>query len=193
MKNATLKQKQRTAADEFVAHLSENIDTNVSAWKRFVARLKEALLRLGIRVSLTNEDLAALVGRSLARYERMTARGEADAAVKNDIATGVSGGVEVKGDEENQVQFSVMSIANGAGFECDKLAKAGVDAHFDAYLARICDHLGPALAGNVPYGFNNVLVDSWEAGSQNWTQGFDGEFLSRAGYDIRPWLPVHHT
>lgn len=116
-KNATLKQKQRTAADEFVAHLSENIDTNVSAWKRFVARLKEVLLRLGIRVSLTNEDLAALVGRSLARYERMTARGQADAAVKNEVATGVAGGVEVKGDEENQVQFSVMSIANGAGFD----------------------------------------------------------------------------
>ena len=80
--------------------------------------------------------------------------------------------------------------ANGAGFECDKLAKAGVDAHFDAYLAKICDHLGPALAGNVPFGFNNVLVDSWEAGSQNWTQGFAREFARRRGYDLTTWLPV---
>ena len=80
--------------------------------------------------------------------------------------------------------------ANGVGFECDKLAKSGVDAHFDAYLARICDHLGPELAGDVPFGFNNVLVDSWEAGSQNWTQGFASEFARRRGYDIIGWLPV---
>ena len=80
--------------------------------------------------------------------------------------------------------------ANGVGFECDKLAKSGVDAHFDAYLARICDHLGPSLAGDVPYGFNNVLVDSWEAGSQNWTQGFAQEFARRRGYDLTTWLPV---
>ena len=116
MRNATLLQKQRTASDEFVAHLAENIDTNVSAWKRFVARLKEVLLRMGIKVNLTNEDLAALVGRSLARYERMTERGASEAAVKNEIASGVAGGVEVKGNEENQVQFSVTSIASGAGF-----------------------------------------------------------------------------
>ena len=80
--------------------------------------------------------------------------------------------------------------ANGVGFECDKLAKSGVDAHFDAYLAKMCDHLGPALAGKVQYGFNNVLVDSWEAGSQNWTQGFSGEFARRRGYDLTTWLPV---
>ena len=80
--------------------------------------------------------------------------------------------------------------ANGVGFECDKLAKSGVDAHFDAYLARMCDHLGPSLAGNVQYGFNNVLVDSWEAGSQNWTQGLEREFARRRGYDLTTWLPV---
>ena len=115
MKNVTLKAKQRAAADEFVAHLAENIDTNVSAWKRFVARLKEVLLRLGIKVNLTNEDLAAIVGRSLARFERMTARGKADAAVKDEISTDIGGGIQVNGDEDNQVQFSVRSIATGAG------------------------------------------------------------------------------
>lgn len=80
--------------------------------------------------------------------------------------------------------------ANGVGLECDKLAKAGVDVHFDSYIAKMCDHLGPSLAGDVQFGFNNVLVDSWEAGSQNWTQGFEVEFARRRGYDVKTWLPV---
>ena len=78
----------------------------------------------------------------------------------------------------------------GVGFECDKLSKKGVDVHFDSYIGKMCDFLGPGLAGNVACGFNNVLVDSWEAGSQNWTQGFEREFLLRKGYDLIPWLPI---
>ena len=78
----------------------------------------------------------------------------------------------------------------GVGYESDKLSRRATDFHFDSYIGKVCDFLGPGLAGAVQWGFNSILVDSWEAGSQNWTQGFDGEFLSRAGYDIRPWLPV---
>ena len=79
---------------------------------------------------------------------------------------------------------------NGVGLECDKLAKRGIDVHFDAYIGKMCDFLGPELAGDVPCGFNSVLVDSWEAGSQNWTQGLEREFRARKGYDLIPWLPA---
>lgn len=78
----------------------------------------------------------------------------------------------------------------GVGFECDKLAKRGIDTHFDAYIGKLCDHLGTNLYGNVKYGFKGVLIDSWEAGTQNWTQGFEREFLARKGYDIIPYLPI---
>jgi len=78
----------------------------------------------------------------------------------------------------------------GAGYESDKLSKHATDLHFDAYIGKMCNVLGPGLAGNVEAGFNAVLVDSWEAGSQNWTQGFAEEFCRRKGYDIRPYLPV---
>ena len=77
----------------------------------------------------------------------------------------------------------------GKGLEIDKLAPAAAEKHFDRYLGRICDRLGP-LAGNVPNGLNAVLIDSYEVGCQNWTQGFESEFEKRTGYPIRRWLPV---
>ena len=33
-------------------------------------------------------------------------------------------------------------------------------------------------------------IDSWEAGSGNWTDGFRDEFRRRRGYDLLPYLPA---
>lgn len=77
----------------------------------------------------------------------------------------------------------------GVGLEIDKLSAAAMDYHFEQYVARLCRTLGP-LAGKVESGFNNVLVDSYEVGSQNWTQGLEHEFRKRRGYDLTPYLPV---
>ena len=79
--------------------------------------------------------------------------------------------------------------AHGKGLEVDKLSASAMDYHFGQYVARICRHLGP-LAGDVASGFNNILVDSYEVGCQNWTQGFDKTFEKRTGYPILRWLPV---
>ena len=77
----------------------------------------------------------------------------------------------------------------GYGLEVDKLSASAMDFHFNQYVARLCDYLGP-LAGAVESGFNNILVDSFEVGSQNWTQGLDKTFEARMGYSLRPYLPV---
>jgi len=77
----------------------------------------------------------------------------------------------------------------GCGFECDKLNKNALDFHFEAYVGKLCKELGD-LAGDKPSGLVGTLVDSYEIGCSNWTQGFEGEFEKRAGYSIRPFLPV---
>jgi hypothetical protein len=66
------------------------------------------------------------------------------------------------------------------GLECDRLSKAGIEAHFDAFLKPII------TSGKLDY----THIDSWEAGGQNWTATFPDEFRTRRGYDLRPWLPV---
>ena len=78
---------------------------------------------------------------------------------------------------------------HGVGLEVDKLSASAMDYHFEQYVARLCRHLGP-LAGRVETGFNNILVDSYEVGSQNWTQGFEREFEKRLGYAMTPYYPV---
>jgi hypothetical protein len=72
------------------------------------------------------------------------------------------------------------------GLECDRLSKAGIDAHYGAFLKPIFDGAG-AAAGRA---LTHVHIDSWEAGGQNWTASFPAEFRARRGYDLRPWLPV---
>ena len=77
----------------------------------------------------------------------------------------------------------------GIGLEVDKLSASAMDHHFDQYVAKLCARLGP-LAGDVESGFNNILVDSYEVGSQNWTQGMEKEFEKRMRYSPLPYLPV---
>ena len=72
------------------------------------------------------------------------------------------------------------------GLECDRLARAGVDAHFSAFLKPIIAGAGRAAGAALAYAH----IDSWEAGGQNWTASFPAEFRARRGYDLRPWLPV---
>jgi len=74
----------------------------------------------------------------------------------------------------------------GLGLECDKLDGAALDAHFDAYLAKLLDDVGP-LAGK---SWVALHIDSWEMGPQNWTARFPEEFRRRRGYDILRYLPV---
>ena len=76
------------------------------------------------------------------------------------------------------------------GITCDfeALAKVGIGGvqMFDAG----CDIPPGPLAGDVESGFNNILVDSYEVGPQNWTQGMEKEFEKRMRYSPLPYLPV---
>lgn len=74
----------------------------------------------------------------------------------------------------------------GRGLECDKMNAEATRTHFNGYVARMND-LSLRLC-NKPLDF--MQMESWEAGIQNWTAGFETEFERRNGYSILPWLPV---
>lgn len=76
--------------------------------------------------------------------------------------------------------------ASGRGLECDKLSRAGLDAHWAGMMEPLLEDLGP-LAGRV---LNNCLIDSYEMGGQNWTADFRAEFQKRRGYDPLLLLPT---
>ncbi len=72
------------------------------------------------------------------------------------------------------------------GYEVDKMNREALAAHFKAYVGKLADSLSPAERKSFKY----VVADSYEMGSENWTDGFAGIFKERYGYDPLPYLPV---
>ena len=73
------------------------------------------------------------------------------------------------------------------GLECDKFNPAAVQLQFDSWFGEALRQGGTELAGRV---LKTLHVDSWECGSQNWSQNFAAEFRQRRGYDLLPYMPV---
>lgn len=76
--------------------------------------------------------------------------------------------------------------APGLGLEVDKLNAQHVESYFHGYLDPIEKALGPLLGKSLRY----MMMDSWEAGMQNWTDDMIDQFQKRRGYDPKPYLPV---
>ena len=93
-----------------------------------------------------------------------------------------------------RVGYSLLGIINhpaskeATGLEVDKLNSTYVRNYMDAYLANFKDTVGAGMMGK--RGIRTVVNDSWEAGTQNWTDNMIEEFTKRRGYDPHPWLPV---
>ena len=92
-----------------------------------------------------------------------------------------------------RIGYSLIGTTNrpaspeATGLEVDKLSKVHVKAYFDNYLGQYKDTVGPLMGKR---GLQYVITDSWEAGTQNWTDDMIAEFAKRRGYDMKPWLPV---
>ncbi len=72
------------------------------------------------------------------------------------------------------------------GFEVDKMNRDHLRKHFDAFVGELLRRM-PAEDRTA---FKHVVLDSYEQGSENWTEGFAEDFQKRFGYDPVPWLPV---
>jgi len=77
----------------------------------------------------------------------------------------------------------------GLGLECDKLDKAALDAHYDAFVGALLREIGPRRTDGAA-GWTMLHIDSWEMGAQNWTVAFREEFRRRRGYDLLRTLPA---
>ena len=78
------------------------------------------------------------------------------------------------------------SSPQARGWEVDKMSRDHLKKHFDAYVGEILRRM-PAGERTA---LKHVVLDSYEQGSENWTDGFAGDFRARYRYDPVPWLPV---
>jgi hypothetical protein len=90
--------------------------------------------------------------------------------------------------------YSLLGITNhpataeATGLEVDKLNGQDVRKYMENYLDSYKKTVGPELMGS--RGLTYVINDSWEAGSQNWTDSMIADFKRLRGYDPVPWMPV---
>jgi hypothetical protein len=90
--------------------------------------------------------------------------------------------------------YSLLGITNhpataeATGLEVDKLNHTYVKNYMETYLESYKQTVGADYMGK--RGIRYVINDSWEAGSQNWTDNMLEQFKRLRGYDALPWLPV---
>jgi hypothetical protein len=93
-----------------------------------------------------------------------------------------------------RIGYSLLGITNhpatpeATGLEVDKLDHYFVKDYFEKYLDSYKETVGADEMGKK--GIQYVINDSWEAGSQNWTDNMLAQFKKLRGYDAIPWLPV---
>ncbi|MBQ4199197.1 MAG: DUF4886 domain-containing protein [Kiritimatiellae bacterium] len=71
------------------------------------------------------------------------------------------------------------------GYEVDKMSGNLIASHFDAYLGKILDRTPAANRKSI----RHAVLDSYEQGGQNFTDGLAGKFKASFGYDPTPYLP----
>ncbi len=74
----------------------------------------------------------------------------------------------------------------GRGYDIDKMNKAALLNHFNSFVGKIQRRIPAAERKSLKY----IVADSYETGSQNWTDDFVKSFKQQYGYDPLPWLPV---
>ncbi len=90
--------------------------------------------------------------------------------------------------------YSLLGITNhpataeATGLEVDKLNHTYVKNYMEGFLDSYKQTVGSNYMGK--RGIRYVINDSWEAGSQNWTDDMIAQFKKRRGYDPLPWMPV---
>lgn len=88
------------------------------------------------------------------------------------------------------------TAGGGKGLESDKFDKRVVRKQFDNWFAEIYNR-GEGTAPNAAQGkgakgvLTRLHVDSWECGSQNWSENFAAEFKARRGYELNDWLLLY--
>ncbi len=164
--------------------------------------IAELVLHAGARVNEFEEKAAFVTEDDL--YHLATPKVEPDEAVRKSDVIDLTAKMSPDGRLDwtpppgswvvVRLGYSLLGITNhpatpeATGLEVDKLDHRYVRNYFEKYLDSYKATVGPDLIGK--RGIHYVINDSWEAGSQNWTDNMIADFKRLRGYDPTPWLPV---
>jgi hypothetical protein len=78
------------------------------------------------------------------------------------------------------------AVPAALGYEVDKMNPDYVTEYLKGYTGPLMKSLGDLYGKRLQY----FMMDSWEAGIQNWTNIMPAEFKKRRGYNLLPYLPA---
>jgi hypothetical protein len=164
--------------------------------------IAELALHSDPRVNHFEEKAAFVTENDL--YQYATSQVDADAAIQKSGVIDLTSKMRPDGELEwtppagkwmvLRIGYSLLGITNhpatpeATGLEVDKLDHRFVKSYFEKYLDSYKETVGADEMGKK--GIQYVINDSWEAGSQNWTDNMLAQFKKLRGYDATPWLPV---
>lgn len=165
-------------------------------------KIAELVLHPGARVNHFVEKAAFVAVPDL--YEYATPRQDADQAIAKSDVMDLTSKMHPDGTLDwtpppgkwvvMRFGYSLLGITNhpataeATGLEVDKLNHTFVQDYMEKYLDSYKSTVGADWMGKK--GIRYVINDSWEAGSQNWTDDMIQQFRARRGYDPTPWMPV---
>jgi alpha-L-rhamnosidase/Glycosyl hydrolases family 2, sugar binding domain len=165
-------------------------------------KVAELVLHTDARVNRFEEKAAFVTEHDL--YEYATPPAEQSSEIKRSDVIDLTAKMQPGGSLDwtppvgrwivLRIGYSLLGITNhpatpeATGLEVDKLDRRFVKDYFEKYLDSYKDTVGADWMGK--RGIRYVINDSWEAGSQNWTDNMIAQFKTLRGYDPTPWLPV---
>ncbi|MDX1285814.1 MAG: glycosyl hydrolase, partial [Draconibacterium sp.] len=78
------------------------------------------------------------------------------------------------------------SAPQGKGYEIDKASSKIARFHYEKYVGELLKRVPEENRSGLKY----VIADSYEQGSQNWTDSFEQRFEEKYGYNPKKYLPV---
>ena len=128
--------------------------------------------------------------------------GTDSAAVRSAQVLDVTGSVSDKGELVWKVPDGLWTLSayymqstgmtnspappEATGLEVDKMSRRHVGFHYDSFVGELLRR----IPENDRRGLKVVVQDSYETGSQNWTDGMLDSFKVKFNYDPTPFLPV---
>lgn len=93
-------------------------------------------------------------------------------------------------DSEGTIFFGDTASEKTMRLTWEHPTKGRVLNHLDRYaFMHYAERVGGALSGAMKGTTSGLFVDSWEVETKKlWTKGFDSRFISRMGYDIKPFM-----
>lgn len=151
--------------------LGKMFPSPLPAWNSYIWENQE---------SIAQEDLKISGGQVLDISDKMNADGLLTWDVPEGEWTFVRFGMSPTGTTNSP------SAPQGKGFEIDKASEKIARFHYEKYVGELMNRIPEENRS----AFKYVIADSYEMGSQNWTDDFEQKFNEKYGYNAREYLPV---